>query len=217
MLPRKRGRVPWRKSLFSKDDSKLEEGSALGSGKGARGKGQRPFPRPALSRPSTRGSPDADCGSEWQLPRLRFPAPARDSWPAPNADSAVPVAAVDCCSAPPSPHSPLVPPPARTLRPVAAPSAVVGGNRLWPMPHAHNGDCARRDSARPDRHSPGRSSRSRPVPFACGELAAMIRMPSFAHIRPNCVTAGSPRSRSSAFGGRTYTFFQSVYNACGTP
>jgi hypothetical protein len=52
--------------------------------------------------------------------------------------------------------------------------------------------------------------------LACGELAAMIRMPSFAHMRPNCVTAGSPRSRSCAFDGRTYTFFQSVYNAPGT-
>src|SRR6266852_9502616 len=42
-------------------------------------------------------------------------------------------------------------------------------------------------------------------------------MPSFPHMRPNCVTAGSPRCRSCALGGRTYTFFQSVYSACGTP
>src|SRR6266404_6636199 len=47
-LPRNRERVPWRKSLFSRDDSELEEGCDVGSGMGARGKGQRPFPRPAL-------------------------------------------------------------------------------------------------------------------------------------------------------------------------
>ena len=48
MLLRKRVRVPLVKSLFFKDDSKQEEGSGVGSGKGARGKGQRPFSRPAL-------------------------------------------------------------------------------------------------------------------------------------------------------------------------
>src|SRR6266851_7697371 len=48
MLPRKSGRVRLRKSLFSRDDSKLEEGCAVVSGMGARGKGQRPFPRSAL-------------------------------------------------------------------------------------------------------------------------------------------------------------------------
>src|SRR6266446_3594444 len=47
-LPRNRERVPWRKSLFSRDDSELEEGCDVGSGRGAGGKGQRPFPRPAL-------------------------------------------------------------------------------------------------------------------------------------------------------------------------
>ena len=31
-------------------------------------------------------------------------------------------------------------------------------------------------------------------PLACGELAAMIRMPSFPHIRPNWVTGASPRT-----------------------
>src|SRR5437016_11770184 len=47
-LPRKSGRVPLRKSLFSRDDSELEEGCDVGSGMGARGKGQRLFPRTAL-------------------------------------------------------------------------------------------------------------------------------------------------------------------------
>ena len=47
-LPRNRERVPLRKSLFSRDDSELEEGCDVGSGMGARGKGQRPFPRTAL-------------------------------------------------------------------------------------------------------------------------------------------------------------------------
>src|ERR1700687_6187667 len=47
-LPRKSGRVPLRKSLFSRDDSELEEGFGLMSGVGARGKGQRPFPPSAL-------------------------------------------------------------------------------------------------------------------------------------------------------------------------
>src|ERR1039457_921478 len=120
MLLRKRVRVPLVKSLFFKDDSKQEEGSGVGSGKGARGKGQQgpggegggggggrgppPFSPPALEKPSTRGSPHADCDSEWQLLRLHFPAPTRGSWPAPSAGFAVPVAAAGCCSAPPSPH-----------------------------------------------------------------------------------------------------------------
>src|SRR5271165_2489458 len=47
-------------------------------------------------------------------------------------------------------------------------------------------------------------------PLACGELAAMIRMPSFSHIRPNCVTAASPRNCSPDVALRLYTFFQSV-------
>ena len=46
--PRRSGRVPLLKSLFSRDDSELEEGWDVGSGMGARGKGQRPFPRSAL-------------------------------------------------------------------------------------------------------------------------------------------------------------------------
>src|SRR5438309_8630865 len=45
----------------------------------------------------------------------------------------------------------------------------------------------------------------------------MIRMPSLAHIRPNCVTATSPRSSCCAVGSFTYTFFQSVYSALGMP
>jgi hypothetical protein len=54
-------------------------------------------------------------------------------------------------------------------------------------------------------------------PFACGELAGMMRIPSCAHMRPNCVTGTVSVSRSSSVGFRTYTFFQSVYSACGTP
>src|SRR5437016_11199916 len=54
-------------------------------------------------------------------------------------------------------------------------------------------------------------------PLACGELAAMMRIPSLAHICPNWVTAASPRNRSCTLGRRTYTFFQSVYKARGTP
>src|SRR5438552_2728816 len=50
-----------------------------------------------------------------------------------------------------------------------------------------------------------------------GELAAMMRIPSLAHICPNWVTAASPRNRSCTLGRRTYTFFQSVYKARGTP
>src|ERR1022692_1687829 len=163
MLLRKRVRVPLVKSLFFKDDSKQEEGSGVGSGKGARGKGQRPFSRPALEKPSTRGSPHADCDSEWQLLRLHFPAPARGSWPEPSAGFVVPVAAVGCCSAPPSPRSPLVLPPARTLRPVAALSAVAGDNRLEPGPHARNAGCVRRDSAAPGTPWLARILQSRPA------------------------------------------------------
>src|SRR5438046_728131 len=48
-------------------------------------------------------------------------------------------------------------------------------------------------------------------------LAAMMRIPSLAHICPNWVTAASPRNRSCTLGRRTYTFFQSVYKARGTP
>src|SRR5271157_4913097 len=107
-------------SQVSRDDSKLEEGCGAKSGKGSRGKVRRPVPRPALEKLSTRGNPHADCDSEWQLLQLNFPAPTRGSWPEPSAGFAVPVAATDCDSAPPSPRSPRVLPPARTLRPVAA-------------------------------------------------------------------------------------------------
>src|SRR6266849_209123 len=98
-----------------------------------------------------------------ELLRLRSPAPARDSSPAPSADFAVPVAAAGSGNAPPSLHSPLVRPPARTLRPVAAPWAVAGGSRLPPPPAARNAGCARRDSAHPDTHWPARKLRSRPA------------------------------------------------------
>ena len=45
----------------------------------------------------------------------------------------------------------------------------------------------------------------------------MILMSSFWHMRPNCVTAAFPCNCSFAVGSRTYTFFQSVYSASGTP
>ena len=45
----------------------------------------------------------------------------------------------------------------------------------------------------------------------------MILISSFWHIRPNCVTGTCPCSSSFSVGSRTYTFFQSVYNASGTP
>src|SRR5467141_1362700 len=54
-------------------------------------------------------------------------------------------------------------------------------------------------------------------PFACGELAAMMRIPSRWHICPNCVTGTTPCNCSFALASRTYTFFQSVYNATGMP
>jgi hypothetical protein len=53
--------------------------------------------------------------------------------------------------------------------------------------------------------------------LACGDPAAMISIPSFSHIRPNCVTGSSPRNCSRCVGARLYTFFQSTYSACGTP
>src|ERR1019366_5067210 len=45
----------------------------------------------------------------------------------------------------------------------------------------------------------------------------MMPIPSRSHIRPNCVTGTSPRSNSFSVASRTYTFFQSVYSATGTP
>ncbi len=45
----------------------------------------------------------------------------------------------------------------------------------------------------------------------------MIRMSSFWHMRPNCVTGVFPCSNSFSVGARRYTFFQSVYSASGTP
>src|SRR5215471_18452366 len=58
-------------------------------------------------------------------------------------------------------------------------------------------------------------------PFARHHLglpvAARIFMSSFWHIRPNCVTGTFPCSCSFSVGSRTYTFFQSVYRARGTP
>src|ERR1017187_4554614 len=45
----------------------------------------------------------------------------------------------------------------------------------------------------------------------------MIWIPNRSHMRPNCVRADFPCSSSLAVGSRTYTFFQSVYSACGTP
>jgi hypothetical protein len=46
--------------------------------------------------------------------------------------------------------------------------------------------------------------------LACVERAAMMRMPSFWHMRPNCVTGASPRNCSPGVAFRCYTFFQSV-------
>src|SRR5215831_12176168 len=45
----------------------------------------------------------------------------------------------------------------------------------------------------------------------------MIPISSFWHMRPNCVTGTFPCSCSFSVGSRTYTFFQSVYSASGTP
>src|SRR5260370_23997706 len=133
-------------------------------GEGGAGEGAAPLPSPsALETPSVRGTPDAGRDSGSQLLRLRSPAPARGSSPAPSADFAVPVAAAGSGNAPPSLHSPLVPPPARTLRPVAAPWAVARGSRLPPPPAARNAGWARRDSAPPDTHWPARKLRSRPA------------------------------------------------------
>ena len=50
-----------------------------------------------------------------------------------------------------------------------------------------------------------------------GELAAMISITNFAHMRPNCVTGSSPRGRSFAVALRLYRFFQCTYSASGTP
>src|SRR5208337_158182 len=108
MQPRKRGHVPWRKSLFSRDDSQLEEDCGVGSGKGRGGRGSAPSLaqrcRAFNSRKPIRGSPYADRDSESRFLRLGFPAPVRGSWLAPSAGLAVPVAAADCYNAPPSPH-----------------------------------------------------------------------------------------------------------------
>ena len=75
-------RLLWRKSLFFKDDWPREEGCGVGWGKG-----QRSFSRPALQKPSTRGSPHADRDSEWQALQLRFPLSAAEPppgrWPCP--------------------------------------------------------------------------------------------------------------------------------------
>ena len=43
-----------------------------------------------------------------------------------------------------------------------------------------------------------------------GELAAMICISSFWHIRPNCVSGTLPRNCSAGVALRLYTFFQSV-------
>jgi hypothetical protein len=45
----------------------------------------------------------------------------------------------------------------------------------------------------------------------------MMAIPSLSNILPNCVTGSSPRSYSRCVGARLSTFFQSTYNACGTP
>ena len=55
------------------------------------------------------------------------------------------------------------------------------------------------------------------IQAAYGELAAMTSIPNFAHMRPNCVLGSSPRNRSPGVAGRLYRFFQSTYNASGTP
>src|SRR6266576_6242996 len=127
----------------------------------ARRKGQRPFLRSSLAKPEFRGSTNAARDSEWQSLRLRSPAPPLDSAPAPNVSSAARVAADDFCSAPPSLRSPPVPPPARRLRPVAAPSDVAGDNRLLPPPAGRSAGCARQCSVPPDNGWHRRSSQSR--------------------------------------------------------
>ena len=48
------------------------------------------------------------------------------------------------------------------------------------------------------------------LPLACGELAAIIRIPSPLHMRPNCVCGTNPCCNSAAVAARTYTVFQSV-------
>src|SRR5208282_5502009 len=90
ILPRKRRVSFFVEGLFSGDVSGRGEGCGGVGGRGAGGRGQRPLPRSALSKPpSVRGTADADRDSESRLLRLRSPAPERDSWPAPNADFAV--------------------------------------------------------------------------------------------------------------------------------
>src|ERR1700674_4461326 len=39
-------------------------------------------------------------------------------------------------------------------------------------------------------------------PFACGELAAIMRISNRSHMRPNCVVGAFPRSRSLSVGSR---------------
>jgi len=45
----------------------------------------------------------------------------------------------------------------------------------------------------------------------------MMSIPSRWHICPNCVTGTTPYNCSFLLASRTYTFFQSVYSATGTP
>src|SRR5260370_2320862 len=58
-LPRKSWLRFFDESLVSRDDWQREKGCGVVSGKGARGKGQRPCPRSALEKGSVRGTPDA--------------------------------------------------------------------------------------------------------------------------------------------------------------
>src|ERR1700720_855785 len=95
-----------------------------GWGRGGRGRGAPSFPRSSLEKhagfretaSSARGS-DSGFGSG----PLHSPAPALGFDSAPNAGSVAPVAINGFCNAPPSPHSPPAPPPARTLARVVAP------------------------------------------------------------------------------------------------
>ena len=108
-----------------------------------------------------------------------------------------------------------------------APAEPPHGGRRARQGDAQTADCGRANtrprrtrSPRRDRRCPGAAASSPSGPDACrdgarpapslAELAGMIRMPSCAHIRPNCVRGSACVSRSASVGGRTYTFFQSV-------